>query len=265
MVATRSIRTVACAVAVAATWPAQAILVAQNGCSSQDLQRRSSLFAKMAVFDAKCEEMCRAVGAYPKCDCPGFQGNPPSSGDMRKCMEQYCQDPSDPCPTDGFVNCVKASTEVSALQWDSLLQRFDTSLSLYSGMVRRAEATKASAGGASCEEKSFDHEALLQAKIAALDVKCEEMCKKLGEYPKCQCPGFEGNPPSDGDTRKCMDKYCKDPSTPCPSEGFVTCVKEATKVSALQWDSLFERLGTTLDLYKTTVVAARGNATMGHP
>merc|ERR1719258_73567 len=36
------------------------------------------------------------------------------------------------------------------------------------------------------------------------------MCKKLGAYPNCQCPGFNGEPASSDDTRGCYTKYCQD-------------------------------------------------------
>merc|ERR1719215_232043 len=111
---------------------------------------------------------------------------------------------------------------------------------------------KASAGHkmASCTEQDRSRRSMLQAKMALFDVKCEEMCKKLGAFPDCQCPGFAGNPPSGGDTRKCVDQYCQDPKTPCPTDGFVTCVSEATKLDLLQWQSLAERMTNSLDMYR---------------
>merc|ERR1719472_507979 len=54
------------------------------------------------------------------------------------------------------------------------------------------------------------------------------MCKKLGAYPNCQCPGFNGEPASSDDTRGCYTSYCQDPSAPCPNDAFVNCVKENT-------------------------------------
>ena len=70
-----------------------------------------------------------------------------------------------------------------------------------------------------CETQSKAMRSKLQSRLAALDVECEEMCKRLNEYPNCQCPGFAGNPASAGDMRGCMDKYCQDPSTPCSTDG----------------------------------------------
>jgi len=163
---------------------------------------------------------------------------------MRKCIDQYCQDPGTPCPTDGFITCVSEATKVSLLQWDSLLQSFDNSFKLYSGMLKAS--------------KDRTRVSMLQSKLAVFHVKCEEMCKTFGEYPdNCQCPGFAGNPPSGGDMRKCIDQYCQDPGTPCPTDGFITCVSEATKVSALQWPALFQRLNSGLDMYKKMFISAR--------
>jgi hypothetical protein len=36
-------------------------------------------------------------------------------------MERNCQDPKNKCPNDGFVNCVKADTKVSVLQFPALI------------------------------------------------------------------------------------------------------------------------------------------------
>merc|ERR1719230_16779 len=110
--------------------------------------------------------------------------------------------------------------------------------------------------------------ALLQEKARSLGVPCEDMCRQLGAYPNCQCPGFEGQPASSDDTRGCMAQYCQDPSNPCPNDAFVGCVKENTKVSVLEWDAVFERVSLRMDSLLQTVrmgKAARSsvNATRG--
>merc|ERR1740138_896657 len=82
----------------------------------------------------------------------------------------------------------------------------------------------------------------MQAKLTVFGVECEAMCKKMGIYPNCQCGGFEGAKASGGDVRMCIDKYCQDPKTPCPTDNFVICVKENTKVATLlQWDALLQK------------------------
>merc|ERR1719359_1981276 len=72
------------------------------------------------------------------------------------------------------------------------------------------------------------------------------MCKKLGAYPNCQCPGFNGEPASSDDTRGCYTQYCQDPTAPCPNDAFVNCVKENTK-AFLQWQAVFSRISHGFD------------------
>merc|ERR1719281_1223601 len=40
-----------------------------KACSAEDLKNRAQLQNKLAGV---CEDMCKEVGAYPKCTCPGF-------------------------------------------------------------------------------------------------------------------------------------------------------------------------------------------------
>jgi len=82
---------------------------------------------------------------------------------------------------------------------------------------------------------------LQRAKSAALalGIECEEMCKTVGSYPEgCACPGWNGQPASssDMDTRGCYDKYCvpiAHTDDPCPSDDFLGCVEQNSKVPAL--------------------------------
>merc|ERR1719487_2349752 len=85
---------------------------------------------------------------------------------------------------------------------------------------------------------------LMQQKVESMGVVCEDMCKEMGAYPNCQCPGFAGQPASSDDERACYVKYCQNEH--CPTEQFTTCVKELTKVSALQWGSVLSRAGRTM-------------------
>merc|ERR1719499_808719 len=94
----------------------------------------------------------------------------------------------------------------------------------------------------------------LMTKMATLDIACEDMCKRIGAYPDCQCAGFQGNPASDGDTRACIVKYCQDPATPCPTDEFVACVKSFTGL--LQWESLLQRVDISLDSFKAMMIEA---------
>merc|ERR1719408_471895 len=167
-------------------------------CVNEDFGMRVLLQSKVGGPD--CEAMCKKLGAYPKCQCPGFNGEPASSDDTRGCYTQYCQDPSAPCPNDAFVNCVKENTAAF----------------------------------------------LLQFKTSNFGVDCENMCKKLGAYPNCQCPGFNGEPASSDDTRSCFVSYGQDPKSPMPNDAFVNCVKENTK-SFLQWQKVFGRISHGFD------------------
>mmetsp|Transcript_84429 Transcript_84429/g.261230 ORF Transcript_84429/g.261230 Transcript_84429/m.261230 type:complete len:199 (-) Transcript_84429:79-675(-) len=190
------------------------------------------------------------MGQFPNCQCPGFEGEPASEGDTRMCMDKYCQDPSAPCPNDNFVICVKENTKPSFLQWGSVLRRFEASLGFHGSATQRSFGAEGA-----CGEQDLDRRAFIQAKMVAFGVPCEDMCKKMGVYPNCECPGFAGEPASDEDTRMCAAKYCQDPSTPCPTDNFVICVKENTKVSALQWDSLLQKFDAYTSLWRKTMTA----------
>merc|ERR1719389_107343 len=95
---------------------------------------------------------------------------------------------------------------------------------------------------ASCENRDRALRVLLQNKLGNMGIPCENMCKEMGAYPKCQCPGFAGMPASADDNRACIAKYCQDPTSPCPNDAFVTCVKENTQVSALQWEMVLAQI-----------------------
>eukprot|EP00408_Alexandrium_pacificum_P010044 CAMPEP_0171229868 /NCGR_PEP_ID=MMETSP0790-20130122/39102_1 /TAXON_ID=2925 /ORGANISM="Alexandrium catenella, Strain OF101" /LENGTH=254 /DNA_ID=CAMNT_0011696061 /DNA_START=50 /DNA_END=814 /DNA_ORIENTATION=+ len=240
------------AIAVAAALLATCAGAVRSGvnatsCQAQDFGRRALLQAKLAAFGVECEEMCQKMDQYPNCNCPGFSGEVASEGDARMCLEKYCQDPSTPCPNDNFVTCVKENTKLSLLQWDSLLHHFEGSLGFRGSATRKSFGTAAG----SCGAKDLQRRAFIQAKLVAFGVPCEEMCKKMGIYPQCSCPGFEGEPASADDARMCMTKYCQDPSTPCPNDNFVTCVKENTQVSALQWQSLLQTFDAYTGLWRT--------------
>ena len=46
----------------------QVLHVKSDSCAAEDLKHRAMLQNKLA---GDCEEMCKEVGAYPKCTCPG--------------------------------------------------------------------------------------------------------------------------------------------------------------------------------------------------
>jgi len=105
----------------------------------------------------------------------------------------------------------------------------------------------------SCDARQKNARALIQEKLAMFGVQCEDMCKEMGVYPKCQCPGFAGQPADGDDNRACIAKNCQDPSSPCPNDAFMTCVHETTKVSTLQWDSLIQKFDHTMGSFKKSL------------
>merc|ERR1740115_184185 len=113
---------------------------------------------------------------------------------------------------------------------------------------------------ASCAARDVANMALLQEKARDLGADCEGMCKKLGAYPNCQCPGFNGEPASSDDTRGCYTSYCQDPSAPCPNDAFVGCVK-ANTAAFLQWQNVFSRISHGFD--SMLQVARLANTTKG--
>merc|ERR1719389_564273 len=66
-----------CVAALTLLISASARLLGSSGskaCVTEDLQHRVQLQNKLAGV---CEDMCKEIGAYPKCTCPGFV--PPDS------------------------------------------------------------------------------------------------------------------------------------------------------------------------------------------
>lgn len=232
---------------------------ADEGCATRDLGAMALLGLKGTQMGVDCEGMCKKLGSYPDCQCAGFAGSPASDDDTRACDTKYCQDPSAPCPNDAFVGCVKENTKVSALQWDAVFSQVSQGLDALKGSMEMArQGAKTTACQSSKQQLGTN--ALLQAKALELGVGCEAMCKRIGMYPDCECAGFKGNPASDEDSRGCSTKYCQDPSDPCPNDAFVGCVKENTKVSALQWDAVFAHVSQGLDALAGSMKMAK-NAT----
>merc|ERR1719174_2492183 len=129
---------------------------AKSSCSQKNIGMLALVQAKAANYGADCEGMCKRLGSYPDCQCPGFNGEPATDGDTRACYEQNCQDPTTPCPTDAFVNCVSANTK-SFVQWQAVMRQVDQKFTM---MMQLAKAKS------SCSEKNIGMLALMQAKAA---------------------------------------------------------------------------------------------------
>lgn len=211
-----------------------------ESCSARDVTYRALVQSQLSTLAPTCETMCKRIGAYPNCDCPGFNGNPASSEDTRDCAGQYCKSGVDNCPTDAFTRCVKEKTKVAGLlQWQDLLSRLAKNTHSLAEIAAHSEKLS---DAALADARDVTRRVFFQAKLNALSPVCENMCKKMNIYPNCQCPGFNGEPASSEDTRDCAGQYCKSGVDQCPTDAFVTCVKEKTKVAALlQWDELMEK------------------------
>jgi hypothetical protein len=134
----------------------------ETACAAQDRSRRAQVQNKLAGI---CEDMCKEVGAYPKCaQCPGF---------------------------------VAPDSTPGVMTWDELLEHMDNLVEWGQETIKEWKATAASASalqtafkGAeeACVTEDLKHRVQFQNKLAGI---CEDMCKEVGAYPKCaQCPGF---------------------------------------------------------------------------
>merc|ERR1719428_639962 len=104
-----------------------------------------------------CEDMCKEVGAYPKCtQCPKF---------------------------------VAPDSTPGVMTWDELLEHMDNLVAWGQGKLKSwrktASALQKSNGKVATD---MEHRMQVQNKLAGV---CEDMCKEVGAYPKCtQCPKF---------------------------------------------------------------------------
>jgi len=108
-------------------------------------------------------DMCKEVGAYPKCTCPDF---------------------------------VTPDSTPGVMTWPELLEHMDN-LSEWGHGELKAWTKQASsligvhAAGAqsekACIAEDLKHRTQVQNKLAGV---CVDMCKEVGAYPKCTCPDF---------------------------------------------------------------------------
>jgi len=177
---------------------------ADQACMDSDLKMRQEFQAKLKGV---CEDMCKEVGAYPNCaQCPDFEA---------------------PDSTPGVMT------------WEELLEHMDNlsewgheEIKGWHAQAKSFVQFKAQEHG-SCKAQQKAAFALVEDHAVAMGVPCEEMCKRIGVYPKCQCPGFDGAP-ADTDGRSCVAACCQDPSNPCPNDAFLTCVEEKSATSFAQ-------------------------------
>ena len=166
--------------------------VSESACLKEDVKNRVELQNKLAGV---CEDMCKEVGAYPMCgQCPAFAAPDSTPGKMT---------------------------------WQELLEHMDNLADWgrdeLTGWKHQAKLLQMQS---SCAKQENAVVVLLSEQSRSMGDVCEAMCKGLGAYPKCECPGFGGQAASGDDGRACRVQYCQDPTNPCPNDGFVTCVAD---------------------------------------
>jgi len=140
---------------------ASALQVTETSCATADLKHRSQVQNKLAAI---CEDMCKEVGAYPKCaQCPQF---------------------------------VEPDSTPGVMTWDELLEHMDNLVAWGQDSIKgwQKQASALQTAGHSvdqnqaCTSEDLAHRVQLQNKLAKI---CEDMCKEVGAFPKCaQCPQF---------------------------------------------------------------------------
>merc|ERR1712085_245138 len=140
----------------------------EQACVAADSKIRAQVQNKMAGIR---EDMCKEVGAYPKCaQCPAF---------------------------------VEPDSTPGVMTWDELLEHMDNLVAWgqdsIKGWQKQASALQKHVKLAAVSMKSTMTEQAcmaadsqirfqVQNKLASI---CEDMCKEVGAYPKCaQCPKF---------------------------------------------------------------------------
>merc|ERR1719484_507700 len=78
------------------------------------------------------------------------------------------------------------------MTWEELLEHMDNLSEwghdeLKGWAERAAGLVQQNLKGMSCQQQQVHHRAMVQNKLAGI---CEEMCKEVGAYPQCTCPGF---------------------------------------------------------------------------
>merc|ERR1719316_2305852 len=157
------------------SWHKQAAALVQKSadgdqsCAAMDLKRRAQFQNKLA---GACEDMCKEVGAYPKCaQCPDFVQPDSTPGvmtweDLLEHMDNL---------SDWGHDQLKAWTKQAA----GLVQKEGRGLHV---------KVSADQQEAACTTEDLKRRMQLQNKLAGA---CEDMCKEVGASPKCaQCPDF---------------------------------------------------------------------------
>jgi hypothetical protein len=140
-----------------------------NACLSEDVQHRMQLQNKLAGF---CEDMCKEVGSFPKCQCPGF---------------------------------VAPDSTPGVMTWPELLEHMDNLGEWGNGQLKErtprvCEGLRPAAYPPMRLDMCFGHayghadQFLIYAHVTlSLSVYVSYVSyvsKEVGSFPKCQCPSF---------------------------------------------------------------------------
>merc|ERR1719305_587930 len=125
----------------------------QKSCVAADLKYRMQVQNKLAGV---CVDMCKEVGAFPKCTCPDF---------------------------------VAPDATLGVMTWPELLEHLDNLSEWGHGQLKawNGQASQLQVKSSACVSQDMKNRALLQNKLAGV---CVDMCKEVGAFPKCTCPNF---------------------------------------------------------------------------
>merc|ERR1719379_2411291 len=121
-----------------------------------------------------CEDMCKEVGAYPKCSgCPNFVQPDSTPGVMT--WEELLEH------MDNLAEWGRDTIK----EWTKQASALEKAQAVHSKAVVVHEEQQESKA---CVAEDLKHRMQLQNKLAGV---CEDMCKEVGAYPKCSgCPNF---------------------------------------------------------------------------
>merc|ERR1719422_667106 len=148
----------------------QKSLSTEQSCAAADLTHRVQVQNKLAGV---CVDMCKEVGAYPKCaTCPNF-ATPDSTPGVMTWPELL-----------EHMDNLNSWSQEELKAW----RKQASALQVGKHDVLSAVAQKSTLTERACIAEELKHRMEFQNKLAGV---CEAMCKEVGAYPKCaQCPGF---------------------------------------------------------------------------
>merc|ERR1719446_384364 len=137
-------------------------------CLAADLNHRMQVQNKLAGV---CVDMCKEVGAYPKCTCPDFV--PPDSTPGVMTWPELLEH-MDNLSEWGHGELKAWSSQASQLQ--------KSAQTSFAGLHEQGAQNEQA-----CLAEDLSHRMQVQNKLAGV---CVDMCKEVGAFPKCTCPDF---------------------------------------------------------------------------